>query len=96
MSRHDEGTDGTIRRIEAGPAPVGIAMAIAFLLRAAMVMGSDFPLRDGSLSVTMARDIRDAAFVLPQFSSFNTGEIPQGATVVFRVRDGVATWEVLP
>ena len=64
------------RRIEAGPALVGIALAVAFLLRAALVLGSDFPLRDGGLFVTMARDIRDAGFAIPQFSSFNTGDIP--------------------
>jgi len=55
---------------------VGIALAVAFLLRAALAVGSDFPLGDGGLFVTMARDIRDAGFALLQFSSFNTGDIP--------------------
>ena len=76
MSRQDEGTRPGGRRIEAGPALVGIALAVAFLLRAALVVGSDFPLRDGGLFATMARDIRDAGFALPQYSSFNTGDIP--------------------
>ena len=76
MSRQDERTRAAGRRIEAGPALVGIALGIAFLLRTALVVGSDFPLGDGGLFVTMARDIRDAGFAIPQFSSFNTGEIP--------------------
>ena len=76
MSRQDQQTSAAGRRIEAGPALVGIALAVAFLLRAALVVGSDFPLRDGGLFVTMARDIRDAGFALPQYSSFNTGDIP--------------------
>lgn len=74
MSRQEDGTRAGARRIEAGPALVGIALALAFLLRAALVVGSDFPLRDGGLFVT----------------------IPQDATAVFRVRDGLATWELLP
>jgi len=76
VSRQDERTSAAGRRIEAGPALVGIALAIALLLRGALVVGSDFPLGDGGLFVTMARDIRHAGFALPQFSSFNTGEIP--------------------
>jgi len=39
-------------------------------------MTSDFPLRDGGLFVAMARDIREAGFALPQFATFNAGDVP--------------------
>jgi 4-amino-4-deoxy-L-arabinose transferase-like glycosyltransferase len=45
-------------------------------LRLAPILASDFPLRDGGLFVTMARDIRHASFGLPLFSSFNAGDVP--------------------
>jgi hypothetical protein len=37
---------------------------------------ADFPLRDGGLFVTMARDIRNAGFGLPEFSTYNAGDVP--------------------
>lgn len=76
MIRNHDATGLGGRRVEPGLALLGIALVLGFLLRAALVWGSDFPLRDGGLFVTMARDIRDAGFAIPQFSSFNTGEIP--------------------
>lgn len=76
MTRQDDGAVWSTQRIEPGPALLGIALAAGFLLRTAVVVGSDFPLKDGGLFVTMALDIRDAGFGIPQFSTFNTGEIP--------------------
>ena len=63
-------------RLEPGPALLGIALLIALLTRLALILGSDFPLKDGGLFVTMARDIRDAGLSLPMYSTFNAGDIP--------------------
>ena len=64
------------RRLEAGPALLGIALLLGFLMRLALIVGADFPLKDGGLFVSMARDIRQAGFGLPELSTFNTGEVP--------------------
>lgn len=76
MTGQDDTAVRSSRRIELGPALLGIAVAIGLLLRGALVIGTDFPLRDGGLFVTMARDLRDAGFAIPQFTTFNTGDIP--------------------
>lgn len=76
MTGQDDTAVWSTRRIEPGPALLGIGLAIGVLLRGALVVGTDFPLRDGGLFVTMAWDIRDAGFAIPQFTTFNTGDIP--------------------
>ena len=63
-------------KLEPGPALLGIALLVAFLMRLTLILGSDFPLKDGGLFVTMAHDLRDASFSLPMYSTFNTGDIP--------------------
>ena len=64
------------RRITPGQALLGIALLVGLVLRMAPGMLTNFPLGDGGLFATMARDIREAGFVLPAFSSFNAGDIP--------------------
>ena len=66
----------TQRQIGVGPALLGLALLAGLVLRLAPILASDFPLRDGGLFVTMARDIRNAGFGLPEFSTFNTGDVP--------------------
>jgi len=53
-----------------------VALLVGLGLRLAPILAADFPLRDGGLFVTMAHDIRNAGFGLPEFSSFNTGQVP--------------------
>jgi 4-amino-4-deoxy-L-arabinose transferase-like glycosyltransferase len=76
MTRQPDGGAWRTRRIGPGPALLGIAVSLSVLLRGALVISSDFPLRDGGLFVTMAHNIRNAGFALPQFSTFNAGDIP--------------------
>ncbi len=63
-------------RVDAARLLLGGALLIGLVLRLAPILISDFPLRDGGLFVTMARDLRDAGLSAPLFSSFNTGEVP--------------------
>src|SRR5438132_7613028 len=63
-------------QIPVGLGLLGLALVIGLALRLAPILPADFPLRDGGLFVTMANDIRHAGFGLPQFSSYNTGDIP--------------------
>jgi hypothetical protein len=55
---------------------LGVALVMGLAVRLAPILISDFPLRDGGLFVTMARDLRDAGFTAPLFSTFNAGDIP--------------------
>jgi hypothetical protein len=55
---------------------LGAALIIGLTLRLAPILITDFPLRDGGLFVTMARDLQASGFVPPLFSSFNAGNIP--------------------
>ena len=55
---------------------LGVALLVGLGLRLAPILAADFPLRDGGLFVTMAHDIRNAGFGLPEFSTFNTGQVP--------------------
>jgi 4-amino-4-deoxy-L-arabinose transferase-like glycosyltransferase len=64
------------RRMGIGPALLGIALLTGLGLRLAPILAADFPLRDGGLFVSMARDIRHAGFGLPEFSTFNAGNVP--------------------
>lgn len=66
----------TQRRVGIGAALLGIALLAGLGLRLAPILAADFPLRDGGLFVTMARDIRNAGFGLPEFSTFNAGNVP--------------------
>lgn len=68
--------DRTARQIGIGTALLGVAVVTGLGLRLAPMLASDFPLRDGGLFVTMARDIRHASFGLPLLSSFNAGDVP--------------------
>lgn len=62
--------------MDVGVALLGIAVVTGLGLRLGPILASDFPLRDGGLFVTMAHDIRNAGFGLPEFSTFNTGNVP--------------------
>ena len=55
---------------------LGVALLAGIGLRLAPILAADFPLKDGGLFVTMAHDIRNAGFGLPEFSTFNTGQVP--------------------
>lgn len=59
-----------------GIALLGIALLTGLGLRIAPILAADFPLKDGGLFVTMAHDIRNAGFGLPEFSTFNAGNVP--------------------
>jgi 4-amino-4-deoxy-L-arabinose transferase-like glycosyltransferase len=59
-----------------GPALLGLALTVGLVLRLAPILLAAFPLQDGGLFVTMARDIRHAGFGLPDFSTYNAGDVP--------------------
>jgi hypothetical protein len=64
------------RRVGIGAAFLGVALITGLGLRLAPILAADFPLKDGGLFVTMAHDIRNAGFGLPEFSTFNAGNVP--------------------
>ncbi|HXG36905.1 MAG TPA: hypothetical protein VNL15_08050, partial [Dehalococcoidia bacterium] len=59
---------------------VGGLLALAVLagavLRLAYVLPADFPLNDGGLFYVMVRDLQEAHYLLPSFTSYNNADIP--------------------
>ena len=54
------------------------AVALAIVVRGVHVLSSGFPLNDGALFYAMTRDIQQANYSLPAFTSYNSGDIPFG------------------
>ena len=55
---------------------LGGAVLLGALVRAAFVLGSDFPLNDGGMFYAMARDLQRAGYALPTYTSYNGAGIP--------------------
>ena len=55
---------------------VGAVLGIAFVVRAAFVLGSDFPLNDGGMFLQMTRDLQANGYALPAYTSYNGGAVP--------------------
>lgn len=53
-----------------------VAVLVSVAFRIQLVLRADFPLEDGGLFYTMARDIEAAHFWLPLYTSYNGGTIP--------------------
>lgn len=68
--------DAAWRQMGFGPTMLAVAIATGLALRLGPILLADFPLRDGGLFVTMANDIRNAGFGLPEFSTYNAGDVP--------------------
>jgi hypothetical protein len=64
------------RRTSVATLVLGTALVLGLAVRLAPILLADFPLRDGGLFVTMARDLREAGFTAPMFSTFNGGDVP--------------------
>jgi hypothetical protein len=54
------------------------AILLAFAVRGYHVLSQDFPLNDGGLFYAMARDLQDAGYRLPAYTSYNFAGIPFG------------------
>jgi hypothetical protein len=54
---------------------VGI-VALAAIVRLVPILGTDFPLNDGALFLSMANAIRDGGYGLPAFVNYNGAELP--------------------
>jgi 4-amino-4-deoxy-L-arabinose transferase-like glycosyltransferase len=63
-------------RADASGLVLGVALVMGLTLRLAPILITDFPLRDGGLFVTMARDLQASGFVPPMYSTFNAGNVP--------------------
>ena len=63
---------GNIHRILV-PAEI---VLLALCARLSFVLATDFPLQDGGLFYTMIRDLQEAGFALPWFTSYNSAGIP--------------------
>jgi len=57
-------------------AALGVAIVIGVAVRAFHVLSSDFPLNDGGMFYAMARDLQENGYRLPEFTSYNSGDIP--------------------
>lgn len=55
---------------------IGAITAFGFIIRAARIWRYDFPLNDGGLFYTMARDLQRSHFLLPFTTSYNDAGIP--------------------
>lgn len=61
-----------------GGATIGLVVAVlvGVVLRALPLAGTDFPLNDGGLFLSMARDVQASGFAVPGLASYNGLEIP--------------------
>ncbi|MEX0749585.1 MAG: hypothetical protein WD359_02150, partial [Dehalococcoidia bacterium] len=66
-------SDASARRYRIALAAI---LGLAFVIRAAFVLGADFPLNDGGMFFQMTRDLQANGYALPEFTSYNGGEIP--------------------
>jgi asparagine N-glycosylation enzyme membrane subunit Stt3 len=57
-------------------AAIVAAITVGILVRAFHVLSSDFPLNDGGMFFAMARDLQDNGYRLPEFTTYNGGNIP--------------------
>src|SRR5258708_28543069 len=55
---------------------VSVAMELGAFVRLFIVATGDFPLNDGGLFLVMTRDVMQANFALPAFSSYNAIDMP--------------------
>jgi hypothetical protein len=55
---------------------VASAVGLGLLIRGAYVLSADFPLNDGGLFYAMIEDLQHSNYMLPQFTSYNSAEIP--------------------
>lgn len=55
---------------------VVLAVALGALLRVPWVTEADFPLNDGGFVYAMVRDLQAASYALPDFTSYNAGDLP--------------------
>jgi hypothetical protein len=52
------------------------AIGLAVLVRATIVLSSDFPLNDGGMFFAMARDLQASHYALPSVTTYNSSQIP--------------------
>lgn len=52
------------------------AIGLGVLVRATIVLSSDFPLNDGGMFFVMVRDLQASHYALPAFTTYNSSDIP--------------------
>jgi hypothetical protein len=52
------------------------AIGLAVLVRATIVLSSDFPLNDGGMFYAMVRDLQASHYALPSVTTYNSSQIP--------------------
>jgi len=57
-------------------AMIACAIGLAVLVRATIVLASDFPLNDGGMFFAMARDLQASHYALPATTTYNASDIP--------------------
>lgn len=55
---------------------IACAIGLAVLIRATIVLASDFPLNDGGMFFAMARDLQASHYMLPSTTTYNASNIP--------------------
>ncbi len=55
---------------------IACAIGLAVLIRATIVLSSDFPLNDGGMFFAMVRDLQASHYALPAFTTYNSSDIP--------------------
>lgn len=71
--RHDEPRDSSDQRFRLA---VLAALGLGAVVRAVLVLSTDFPLNDGGMFYAMVRDLQQASYRLPAFTSYNFLQIP--------------------
>ena len=68
--------DGMSREDKAGLILLLCAIILGALVRLLHVWGLEFPINDGGLFYTMARDLQANGFLIPRVTSYNGGGLP--------------------
>lgn len=55
---------------------LGTALSLGLIVRLSLVLSTDFPLNDGGLFYAMVRDLQQAGYALPYYTSYNSAGIP--------------------
>jgi hypothetical protein len=70
-------TSERARQLDAGwVLMLSYAFGIGFLVRAMVVVGSDFPLNDGGMFYTMIRELQAGHYAMPVQTAYNAAHIP--------------------
>ena len=78
-----EPVDARARRLYLALAVAAIGLGV--LVRATIVLASDFPLNDGGMFFAMVRDLQASHYALPSVTTYNSASTPRRLSTITRL-----------